>query len=109
MSFEEKVKEEKKTSSEESTGRKSCADLMAMAQARKSSGKLFDQLTPKQQAQGLLDSLAGAIRLVAARFPETNFSEKPTPSFAADLEPFVTRCLGILEAAGKAEKRANLQ
>ena len=105
--FDDKVKTE--TTSEESSGRKSCADLMAMAKASKSSGKSFDQMTPKQQANGLLDSLAGAIRMVAVRSPEANFSGKPTPSLAADLEPFVMRCLGILEAAGKAEKKAKLQ
>ena len=99
----------KEATSEESSGRKSCADLIAMAKASKSSGKSFDQMTPKQQANGLLDSLAGAIRMVAVRSPEANFSGKPTPSLAVDLEPFVMRCLGILEAAGKAEKKAKLQ
>ena len=56
---------------------------------KESGKKSFETFTPKEQAQGLLDSLAGAIRLVAASYPEADFPAKAPQSFAVELELFV--------------------
>ena len=92
---------------EETPTKISCAELMAMAKNR-CGKKTFHTQTKKKQAQALLDSLSGAIRLVVASNPGADFTAKVPQAFEEHLEPFVTRCLEILTAAGKAEKRAKL-
>ena len=100
-------KSDHKEKVEETPTKMSCADLMAMAKNR-CGKKTFHTQTKKQQAQALLDSLSGAIRLVVTSNPGADFTAKVPPAFEEHLEPFVTRCLEILTAAGKAEKRAKL-